>query len=79
MLDMGWFTVFARVLILAAIVWAGYIAYDLDRQGDTTKGIIWGGLLVETFGGASQDLTEKGFQQGDARMMADELKSCLQD
>ena len=44
-----------------------------------TKGVIWGALLVETFGGASQDLTEKGLQQGDARMMAEELKSCLQD
>ena len=46
MLDVGWFTVFARVLILAAIVWAGYIVYDLDRQDDMTKGIIWGLVVL---------------------------------
>ena len=46
MLDVGWFAVFARVLILAAIVWAGYIAYDLHQQGDTTKGIIWGLVVL---------------------------------
>ncbi|MBN1581391.1 MAG: hypothetical protein JXA89_11880 [Anaerolineae bacterium] len=46
MLDVGWFTMFARILILAAIVWAGYIAYNLDRQGDTTKGIIWGLIVL---------------------------------
>lgn len=44
-----------------------------------TKGVIWGGLLVETFGGASQDLAEKGFRQDDARTMAAELKACLKD
>lgn len=42
-----------------------------------TKGIIWADLLVETFGGASEDITEKGLRQSDARMMADNLKSCL--
>ena len=46
MLDVGWFAVLARLLILAAIVWAGYIAYDLDRQGDTAKGIIWGSVVL---------------------------------
>ena len=44
-----------------------------------TKGIIWGGLLVETFGGASEDLTEKGLHQEDARQMAEQLKDCLKD
>lgn len=44
-----------------------------------TKGIIWGGLLVETFGGAADDLSEKGLRQHDARMMAEQLKSCLRD
>ena len=34
-----------------------------------TNGIFWGGLLVETFGGASEDLSEKGLRQEDARMM----------
>jgi hypothetical protein len=46
MLDVGWFTVFARILILAAIVWAGYIAYDLHRQEETTKGVIWGSVVL---------------------------------
>ena len=44
-----------------------------------TKGIIWGGLLVETFGGASEDLAEKGLRQEDARNMADQLKAVLAD
>jgi len=44
-----------------------------------TKGIIWGGLLIETFGGASEDLTENGLRQEDAKMMADQLKTCLKD
>ena len=44
-----------------------------------TKGVFWGGLLIETFGGASEDLSEKGLRQGEARMMAEQLKSCLQD
>jgi hypothetical protein len=35
--------------------------------------------LVETFGGASDDLSEKGLRQEDARMMAEQLKECLQD
>jgi len=44
-----------------------------------TKGIIWGGLLIETFGGAAEDLTEKGLKQEDAKLMAEQLKSCLKD
>ncbi|WDE96841.1 zinc ribbon domain-containing protein [Lentisphaera profundi] len=44
-----------------------------------TKGIIWGGLLVETFGGAAEDLSEKGLRQEDAKLMAEQLKSCLKD
>lgn len=44
-----------------------------------TKGVFWGGLLVETFGGASDDLSEKGLLQEDARTMAEQLKGCLQD
>lgn len=44
-----------------------------------TKGIIWGGLLVETFGGASEDLSEKGLHQDDARNMANQLKAVLSD
>jgi len=44
-----------------------------------TKGIFWGGLLVETYGGASEDLSEKGLRQEDARMMVEQLKGGLQD
>lgn len=44
-----------------------------------TKGIIWGGLLIETFGGAAEDFSESGLVQEDARMMADQLKACLKD
>ena len=44
-----------------------------------TKGIIWGGLLIETFGGASEDLSEKGLRQEDARNMANQLKAVLAD
>jgi len=44
-----------------------------------TKGIIWGGLLVETFGGASEDLSEKGLRQEDASNMANRLKAVLSD
>ena len=44
-----------------------------------TKGVIWGGLLVETFGGAAEDLSEKGLRQEDARTMASQLKAVLSD
>lgn len=44
-----------------------------------TKGILWGGLLIETFGGAAEDLSEKGLEQEDAKLMADQLKVCLRD
>ena len=42
-----------------------------------TKGVFWGGLLVETFGGASEDLSEKGLRQADAKNMSDQLKTVL--
>jgi RNA polymerase subunit RPABC4/transcription elongation factor Spt4 len=44
-----------------------------------TKGIIWGELLIETFGGAAKDFTEKGLKQEDASLMAYQLKLCLKD
>ncbi len=44
-----------------------------------TKGVIWGGILIETFGGAAEDLSEKGLQQEDARTMANQLKAVLSD
>lgn len=42
-----------------------------------TKGVFWGGLLVETFGGSAEDLSEKGLRQEDAATMAEGLKACL--
>lgn len=42
-----------------------------------TKGIIWGGLLIETFGGSSEDIRQKGFNQDDARRMAQEIKELI--
>ena len=44
-----------------------------------TKGVIWGGLLIETFGGAAEDLAEYGLYQDDARNMAEQLKAVLTD
>jgi hypothetical protein len=44
-----------------------------------TKGIIWAGLLVETFGGASEDLTQKGLRKSEAKTMAENLKNCISD
>lgn len=44
-----------------------------------TKGVFWGGILVETYGGASEDFCESGLQQEDARTMAKQLKNCLAD
>jgi len=42
-----------------------------------TKGVFWGGLLVETFGGSTEDISERGLRQEDARQMAEQLKSVL--
>ena len=50
---------------------------NVDRVASVryTKGIFWGALLIETFGGASEDLTQRGLQQVDALEMADQLKT----
>ncbi len=44
-----------------------------------TKGIFWGTLLVETFGGAMEDMKEGGLRQDDALRMAERLKECIPD
>lgn len=44
-----------------------------------TKGVFWGGILVETFGGSAEDIAERGLRQVDAREMAEQLKSVLAD
>lgn len=46
MLDVGWFALLARLLILAAVIWAGYIVYHNHQQGDLTRGIIWGAVVL---------------------------------
>ena len=50
---------------------------NVDRVASVryTRGIFWGALLVETFGGASEDLTQRGLRQMDALEMADKLKA----
>lgn len=51
----------------------------IDRVASVkyTKGVIWGELLVETFGGATEDVCQKGFPQTQARDMAQELKEMI--
>ncbi len=51
----------------------------IDRVASVqyTKGIIWGGLLIETFGGATEDIRQKGFEQIEARDMAQALKDII--
>jgi hypothetical protein len=51
----------------------------IDRVASVkyTKGVIWGELLIETFGGAAEDINQKGFPQTDAREMAQELKDMI--
>lgn len=44
-----------------------------------TKGVFWGGILVETFGGSAEDIAEKGLRQEDAREMSEQLKAVLAD
>ena len=51
----------------------------IDRVASVkyTKGVIWGGLLVETFGGATEDISQGGFDQVLARDTASELKEII--
>jgi hypothetical protein len=51
----------------------------IDRVASVqyTKGVFWGGLLVETFGGAAEDIDQKGFEQTEAREMAQRLKELI--
>lgn len=51
------------------------IRFDRIASVKYTKGIFWGGLLIETFGGATEDLNLKGFDQDAAFQMAEELKA----
>jgi hypothetical protein len=46
MLDVGWMTIIARLLVTATIVLAAYKAYDYHRMEQTQQGIIWGSALL---------------------------------
>lgn len=44
--EAGWFVVLSRILIAAAVIAAGYVAYHRHQAGDTQKGVIWGSVLL---------------------------------
>ena len=43
----------------------------------TTKGIFWDALVIETFGGATGDIAQRGLRKRDAQRMASIIKSAL--
>ncbi len=45
----------------------------------TTKGIFWDALIIETFGGAADDLGQRGLRKSDAKRMASIIKAALSD
>jgi hypothetical protein len=46
MRDVGWFTILARLLILAAVALAVYVVYHNHQLGQTQRGVIWGSALL---------------------------------
>lgn len=46
MRDEGWFTLLARILIAAIVVWAMYVAFNNYQDGNTQRGVIWGSVLL---------------------------------
>jgi hypothetical protein len=44
--EAGWFVVLARILIVLAVVAAGYVAYRNYQDGNTQRGVIWGSVLL---------------------------------
>jgi hypothetical protein len=46
MLDVGWFTILIRVVILALIVWAGYTVYRQAQLDQLQTGVIWGSAIL---------------------------------
>lgn len=46
MVDVGWLAIAARVLILGLVVRAVYVAYQNHQMELTTKGVIWGSVLL---------------------------------
>jgi hypothetical protein len=51
----------------------------LDRVASVkyTKGVIWGGIYIETFGGATEDINQNGFEQNEARQLAAQIKEII--
>lgn len=43
----------------------------------TTKGVLWDALVIETFGGATGDIAQRGLRKRDAQRMASIIKSAL--
>jgi uncharacterized protein HemX len=46
MRDVGWFTIAARILIVAIVVLAVYVVYRNHQAGQTQRGVIWGSVLL---------------------------------
>ena len=46
MVDVGWLALAIRVLIAALVIRAVYVAYHNHQMGLTTKGVIWGSVLL---------------------------------
>ncbi len=46
MIDVGWFALLVRLLILAAVGLAVYLAYHSHRIGNLPRGVIWGSVVL---------------------------------
>jgi ABC-type multidrug transport system fused ATPase/permease subunit len=46
MRDEGWFTILARILIAAIVIWAVYVVFSGYREGNIQRGVIWGSVLL---------------------------------
>ncbi|MBL7198513.1 MAG: hypothetical protein ISS56_00035 [Anaerolineae bacterium] len=46
MRDVGWLAILARVLIIGIIALAAYVAYHNHQIGHTTRGAVWGSVLL---------------------------------
>jgi RNA polymerase subunit RPABC4/transcription elongation factor Spt4 len=51
----------------------------LDRVASVkyTKGVVWGGIYIETFGGATEDISQNGFGQRGASQLAAQIKEII--
>jgi|GEM_PF-4560475 len=46
MLDVGWFALLARLVILAGVIWAGYIVYTNHQRENLERGVVWGAVVL---------------------------------